>query len=133
MEASAQYQVKYVSTDGDLVKMRCQGYGKKAKDVVMDAEVSAVKAALFQGISGAGSYSSPLVPTTEAEAIKANKKYFRNFYEGGFRLFIVASEIVTPLKKDAAKRKSMTVDVTVNMRAMREDLEKNGVIRKFGL
>lgn len=61
------------------------------------------------------------------------KKYFNDFYDGGYRRFVVSSEMLTKLKKDASKRKSMTVDVTVNVMALREDLEKNGVIRKFGL
>lgn len=131
--ASAQYNVKYVSSDGDLVKMRCVGYAKKAKEAVVDAELSAVKVVLFQGVSGEPRFQSPLISTTEREAVRGNKKYFKDFYDGGYRRFVVSSEILSRLKKDASRRKSMAVDVTVNVRALREDLERNGVIRKFGL
>ena len=31
------------------------------------------------------------------------------------------------------KQKSITLDVTVNIRALRSELERNGLIRKFGL
>ena len=130
---SAQYQAKYISSDGDLVKMRCVGYAKKAKDAVVDAELSAVNTVLFHGVSGAPRFSSPLISVPERDAVHDNKKYFNDFYDGGYRRFVVSSEMLTKLKKDASRRKSMTVDVTVNVRALREDLEKNGVIRKFGL
>jgi hypothetical protein len=131
--ASAQYNVKYISSDGDLVKMRCVGYANKAKEAVVDAELSAVKMVLFQGVSGEPRFSSPLISVTEREAVHENKKYFNDFYDGGYKRFVVSSEILTKLKKDASKRKSMTMDVTVNVRTLREDLERNGVIRKFGL
>lgn len=130
---SAQYQAKYVSDSNGCVKMRCTAYAKKAKEAVAEAELSAVKAVLFQGVSGAPAYSSPLIQTAEKEAEYESKRYFKDFYGGGYTRFIVSSEIVTELKKDAAKRKSMTVDVTVNVKALREDLEKNSVIRRFGL
>lgn len=129
----AQYQAKYVSGSNGCVKMRCTGYAKKAKEAVAEAELSAVKTVLFQGVSGAPAYSSPLIQVTEEEAEGENKRYFRDFYSGGYMRFVVSSEIVTALKKDAAKRKSMTVDVTVNVKALREDLEKSNVIRRFGL
>ncbi len=131
-DVSAQYQVKYVSVDGDLVKMRCVGYANKPKEAVEDAELSAVKVVLFQGVSGVPHISSPLISIVEHEAVHDNSKYFKDFYDGGYRRFIVSSEILTKLKKDASKRKSMTLDVTVNVKALREDLERNGVIRKFG-
>lgn len=129
----AQYQAKYVSYSNGCVKMRCTGYAKKAKEAVAEAELSAVKTVLFQGVSGAPACSSPLIQVTEEEAEDENKRYFRDFYSGGYMRFVVSSEIVTALKKDAAKRKNMTVDVTVNVKALREDLEKSNVIRRFGL
>ena len=132
-EVHAQYQVKYVSSDGDLVEMRCLGYAGKTKEAVVDAELSAVKTVLFQGVSGESRFSSALINVPEKEAVKGNKKYFNDFYDGGYQRFIVSSEILSKLKKDASKRKSITVDVTVNVRALREDLERSGIIRKFGL
>lgn len=129
----AQYQAKYVGDSNGCVKMRCTGYAKKAKEAVAEAELSAVRTILFQGISEVPACSLPLIPVTEKEAEGENKRYFRDFYSGGYMRFVVSSEIVTTLKKDAAKRKNMTVDVTVNVKALREDLEKNNVIRRFGL
>lgn len=128
----AQYQAKYVGDNNGCVKMRCTGYAKKAKDAVAAAEISAVDVILFQGVNGASAYSSPLVSVPKKEAEDNSKRYFRDFYDGGYMRFIVSSEIVTELKKDAARRKGMTVDVTVNVKALREDLEKNDVIRRFG-
>lgn len=128
----AQYQVNYVSSTNSTVTVRSVGYENKAKKALATAELSAFKAILFQGIDNAANQTA-LIPTTENEIRKLHKEYFDNLFSERYREFIASSTIVQPFSKDIAKRKNIVVDVTIKIRALREDLEKNGIIRKFGL
>lgn len=128
----AQYQVNYLSSTATSVTLRSTGYEKKAKKAIPAAELSAIKVLLFQGVDNAV-YSHALVPMTEKDALKKHPKYFNNLFDGGYRNFIQSSVVAQGMHKDLAKRKNMVLDVTVNIKALREDLERNGIIRKFGL
>lgn len=99
---------------------------------MIDAELSAIKAILFQGIDNAYN-SKAMITETEINIVKKHEKYFNDFFENGYKRFIASSEIVQPFSKDVNKRKNIVVDITVKVRALREDLERNGIIRKFGL
>ena len=130
--ADAQYQVSYISSTGATVTVRSVGYESNAKKALAAAELSAFKAILFQGIDNAANKAA-LIPVTESEIRKQHEDYFNRLFAGDYKNFISTSEIVQPFSKDAAKRKNIVADVTIKVRALREDLEKNGVIRKFGL
>lgn len=128
----AQYQVNYLSSTPSTVTVRSIGYAKKAKTAINTAELSAIRTILFQGLDNA-IQSSPILSITEEEAIKKYPDYFKTFYEDGYKSFIQSSIIVQDLQKDRAKKKNMVLDITIKLKALRMDLEKNGIIRKFGL
>ena len=64
--------------------------------------------------------------------MKENKKFLTKFFEGEYQNIITRSVIVHKFGKNGIKKKNITLDVTVNIRALRTELERNGVIRKFG-
>lgn len=133
MPLHAQYQVNLLHVaDNDVWTLRSTGYAKNKAQALIDAELSVMKAVMFQGIDGAPS-SIALIPLTPDEAEKTHKKFFESFYAEDYRQFIAATEIVQPFGKDANKRKCIVADVTVRVRALRDFLERSGVIRKFGL
>ena len=131
-ECLAQYQVNYQSSTNNTITLRSVGYAKKKNLALIDAELSAIKAILFQGIDNAYN-SKAMITETEIKIVKKHEKYFNDFFENGYKRFIASSEIVQPFSKDVNKRKNIVVDITVKVRALREDLERNGIIRKFGL
>lgn len=128
----AQYQVNYLSSTSNTITLRSVGYAKNKSLALVDAELSALEAILFQGIDNAAN-STAMITETENEIMKRHLNYFDGFYDGGYKNFISSSEIVQPFSKDINKRKNIVVDVTIKIRALREDLERNGIIRKFGL
>ncbi len=111
---------------------RVVGYGKNAKEASRDAERSVIKALMFEGIPNT-QQSIPMVAETESAAMDRNGKELKKFFDGGYQSEITGSVITRKFGKDANKQKSITLDVTVNIRALRIKLEKIGVIRKFGL
>lgn len=132
MTVLAQYNCTVVTSDKETVTFRVTGYGKKAKLASADAELSAVKALCFVGAAGTA-FRLPLISQEQSKAEKEHADFFEEFYNTSYRNFIETSTIVSPFGKDAAKRKSLTMDVRVRAVQLRAYLEKSGVIRKFGL
>lgn len=124
----AQYQVNYRSSTTTSVTVRSVGYANNAKKALADAELSAIKAVLFQGIDD----HIALISITEDGVTKQHGDYFNNLFTEGYKKFISSSEVIKPFSKDINKRKNIVVDITIKKQALREDLERNGIVRKFG-
>jgi len=87
---------------------------------------------LFRGLPES-EQKSALIGTNEAEEIEKNKQYFEKFYtQKRYKTFIMSSVPVSTLTKQDGGAKSMASDIKVNLVALRNDLEQNNVIRKFG-
>lgn len=130
--ASAQYRVDCLNDNGNTMTFRAVGYGKNAQKATDDAELSVIKALLFYGVPDT-QHSSPLINESEDVAENENRQFFRDFYSGEYKKVITRSVITRQFSKDENKQKSITLDITVSVSALRNTLEKNKVIRKFGL
>lgn len=132
LEVSAQHHATVVSSTESTVTLRCVGYGKKALAASEDAELSAIKTLLFVGATGT-QHAVPLIADDRQAVEAAFQKFFETFYDKGYKDFVESSVIVVPFGKNALKQKCLTLDVCVRVRPLRAHLEKNGIIRKFGL
>lgn len=128
----AQYQVNCINTNGETMTFRVVGYGKNAKIASKNAELNVIKALMFEGVPNSQQHI-PMVAATESEMKKEHGKELNDFFDAGYQSEIARSVIVRKFGKDANKQKSITLDVTVNIRALRSKLERIGIIRKFGL
>lgn len=132
VSAFAQYQVNCIDTKGETMTFRVVGYGKNAKTASQNAELNVIKALMFEGIPNS-QHTVPMVPETESVAMRKYRKELTPFFDSQYQREITRSVIVRKFGKDANKQKSITLEVTVNIRSLRNKLEKIGVIRKFGL
>lgn len=126
--------VNYLNGNGNTIALRCSGFGNNRLKTIADAEKNAIEEILFRGIPG-HSQKDPLVSVTEEEAKKNHQKYFKELLEEGrYKSFIISSIPTGEVQKVKGGKgnKTITVDVTVNLRALRSDLEQQGIIRKFG-
>ncbi|MDE6643839.1 MAG: hypothetical protein K2K27_07045 [Muribaculaceae bacterium] len=128
----AQYQVNCISVNGETMTFRVVGYGKNAKIASKNAELNVIKALMFEGIPNSQQHI-PMVPETESTSMEKYGKVLDKFFDNEYQSEITRSVIARKFGKDANKQKSIVLDVTVNIRALRNKLEKIGVIRKFGL
>lgn len=128
----SQYQVNCIDTNGETMTFRAVGYGKNAKTASHNAELNVVKALMFEGIPNSQQHI-PLVIETEEVAMYKYGKSLKKFFDSEYKSEISRSVIVRKFGKDTNKQKSITLDVTVNVSALRSKLERIGVIRKFGL
>lgn len=132
LSSLAQYQVNCIDTNGETMTFRVVGYGKNAKVASQNAELSVIKALMFEGIPNSQQHM-PMVPESEGIALEKNGKTLSKFFDGEYKSEITRSVVVRKFGKDINKQKSITLDVTVNIKALRNKLERIGIIRKFGL
>lgn len=132
LHSFAQYQVNCIDTKGETMTFRVVGYGKNAKVASRDAEQNVIKALMFEGIPNSQQHI-PMVQEPESVAMDKYGEQLNTFFDGQYQSEITRSVIVRKFGKDINKQKSITLEVTVNVRALRNKLERIGVIRKFGL
>lgn len=132
LHLSAQYQVNCIDTNGETMTFRVVGYGKNAKVASRNAELNVIKALMFEGVPNSQQHI-PMVPEPESVAMSKYGEQLNPFFDGQYQSEITRSVIVRKFGKDINRQKSITLDVTVNVRALRNKLERIGVIRKFGL
>ncbi|MCF0185148.1 MAG: hypothetical protein HUJ98_01505 [Bacteroidaceae bacterium] len=130
LQMNAQYQVTVVGSKDDTVTLRSVGQGKNAKKAAAAAELSAIDYVMYVGCSGT-KYSMALIQDDKRH-VEENNDFFDNFNDGVYRDFVESSSIVVPFGKNGLKQKSITLDVCVRVKQLREYLEKNNIIRKFG-
>lgn len=117
-------------TGAGTLWVQAAGFGKKPEAARLDAEMAAFRHILFQGIPGTP-YNLPMVPD-ESVSKRDHAAFYKGFFEkDGYREFIMTSNTGPLNKVDGNKR--MDIQMKVNMDALRRHLEKNEIIRKFGL
>ncbi|MBR5906923.1 MAG: hypothetical protein IKZ50_00835 [Bacteroidales bacterium] len=122
-----------VSEQNNTITLRATGFGKHKIESLDAAEKNALESILFRGIPGS-QYNNPLISLREDQALQANPRYFKELFEKGrHKSFIISSVPVTNYSWTKYKKWTITADITVNIFALRKDLEQNGIIRKFGL
>ncbi|AHF13664.1 hypothetical protein BARVI_03655 [Barnesiella viscericola DSM 18177] len=128
-----QDKVTYVSDGTGTISLRVLSYGKKSKEAMNNAEKVAIQTILFRGIPGSNQVEYPLVGVNEKAIQEQHGAYFKELFDKErYHSFIISNVPISQFEKDATKKKRIIVDVKVNIRALRLDLEQNGIIRKFG-
>ena len=140
-------EVTYQDYTGDILTLRVLGYGGNESATIEDAQRRAMETLFFRGIPNS-SISKPLVGYNENELKQRHSSYFKDFF--GYKRFLTfISEtafiggdkqkvIATKIDKKNGAREDMVdalvvaVDVLINVKPLRKDLEQKNVIRKFG-
>lgn len=117
-------------TEPGTLWVKATGYGKDEAAATHDAHMAAVKHLLFQGIPGTP-WNLPMVPD-ESISKRDHATFYTQFLDQkGYRDFVMSSNSTPLVKVEGSKRLESTVKL--NVQAMRMHLEKNNIIRKFGL
>ena len=123
--------LEHSSRYAGTITVNAVGYGYSVDEAARYAEESAFKALLFRGIPGSNQVHSMVEKPSEKQA--THESYFKNFFEeGAYMSFMMASELVsTPPERDKVQR--VMVELVINQISLRDELESQGIIRKFGL
>ena len=114
------------------VTVRTTGTGSRQRRAMIDAERQAFKDLFFRGYP-TSQQKVPMIGVNEIALMQQHKAYFDQFFgmtelgPNRYRSFIISSKPV-----GRYSRNQLTMDVTINLRALRTDLEQHGVIRRFG-
>ena len=124
-------EVNYLSSNDGTLTMRSIGIGNNEGEAITDAIYNAFDVLLFRGLPES-EQKNALIGTNENEERGKHKDYFEGFYNGRFKSFVMSSIPSSDLIRYKGGKKGITVDVKINILALRKDLEQNDIIRKFG-
>ncbi len=125
-------EVNFLSGKEGTITIRAIGIGTNEQKAIIDAEKNAFNVILFRGLPES-EQKTALVGTNEIAEKERHKEYFNKFYnEERYKTFVMSSVPVSNLIKYKGGEKSITIEIDVNLSALRNDLEENNVIRKFG-
>lgn len=128
---SAKAQVNYVSGNKDAITLRTIGIGSNKNEAVVSAEKNVFYVLFFRGVPESDQ-KQPLIEGKESEALQKNKAFFDNFFKDRYQTFIISEIANTPPTKQKGGTKSISLDISVNLIALKKELEDNEIIRKFG-
>ena len=125
-------EVNYLSGKEGTITIRAIGIGVNTEDAINDGEKNALNVLLFRGLPES-EQKVALIGTNETEEKNKHKDYFNKLYaEKRYKTFVMSSIPTTDLIKNKGGKKSIAVDIKINLVALRKDLEQNNIIRKFG-
>ena len=125
------YNAVGIHDDANSITLRCSGYGKTEADAIADAGRYAVEQLLFRGVPNSNQ-RNPLIGTDESSAKRQYETYLNDLFNN--ERYLLFLTFTTPIESGKERGIYWTiVDMTINLRALRMDLEQAGVIRKFGL
>jgi hypothetical protein len=125
-------EVNFLSGDEQTVTVRAIGLGKDEEKAIINAEQKVFDVLFFRGLPNS-KQKLPFISSNESEEKIKHKKYFDSFYdERRYKTFVMSSISVGNVVKVKGGQKTITLDVKVNLSALRHDLETFNVIRKFG-
>lgn len=120
-------EVVYEGENDGVIMLSVSEFNIKKKDAVAQAIKDAYFQILFRGIPGSKEYNRPLLGTDES-VMEANRKYYETMIKEGRIYSFVNYSALTYYK-----RKEAVVKVSLNIRALELDLERNNLYRRFGL
>ena len=124
------YNAVGIYDDANSITLRCNGYGKTESDAIADAGRYAVEQLLFRGVPNT-SQNYPLIGTDEITAKSRYEIYLSDMLNNyRYQSFLT---LTTPVESGRDWGTYWTIaDITINLRALRMDMENAGIIRKFG-
>lgn len=125
-------KVNYLASKDGTITMRAIGVGENQQAAIADAEKNAFEVLFFRGLPGS-EQKIALIGTNEITEKQKNQIYFDNLFAGQrYKTFLMSSISSSNVINVKGGGKSISVDVEINVAALRRDLEQNSVIRKFG-
>lgn len=122
-------KVKYMTANKGLLSVSSESTAENMSKAVDFAEINALENILFKGVQGS-TQESPLIPD-EVTAFKENPMILKGLiFDHGYKIFLVESDVLESFKGNGT---TVIQKVTFDIPALRKFLEKNNIIRKFGL
>ena len=123
-------RVAYISNEGlETLTLRSTDYGANEEEAIENAKRLAFQNLFFRGVPNSP-YKDPMLGINERDKYKEHDDYLKTFYKNRMYTFINRS---SELVSDEKRTTQATVSLTINMRALKKDLQENDLMSKFGL
>ncbi|MEO1030856.1 MAG: hypothetical protein AAFX55_05600 [Bacteroidota bacterium] len=123
-------RVKYISNNEyETLTLSSVDSGSDKEEAIYKAQKLAFQNLFFRGVPNSP-YNKPLIGLNESESYKKHKGYLNDFYNGRMQTFITNSTDFIDKKGPGV---TATVNLTINMRALKKDLQNNNLTQKFGI
>ena len=127
----ASARVRYMGNEArNTLTVNSMDYGSNNEEAIYNAKRLTFQNLFFRGVAGSP-FNDPLIGINEQEEYKKHKDYLSDFYQNRMESFILNSREKVEKVKGGQRKANITL--TVNLRALRQDLEDKQVIKKFGL
>lgn len=114
------------------ILLNTAGYGTLKANAIESAEINAFNNLIFRGIPGS-QYQLPMVEN-EQKTKKEHSAYFDELLKNKkYKAFLLSTANASDLNINLSRQKTISINVKINVNALRRDMEQNGVIRKFGM
>ena len=124
--------VNYLTSKDGSITLRSVGAGENQQTAISDAEKNAFEVLFFRGLPDS-EQKIALVGTNEVKEKQKHKTYFKKFYKGErYKTFLMSSIPTAIIANINGGSNNISVDVKINVTALRKDLEQNNIITKFG-
>lgn len=120
-------EVMYEGENEEVLLLSVSEFNVSKKDAVPRAIKDAYFQIMFRGIPGSKAYNHAILGTDE-NIMDANYQYYDNMINRGRLYSFVNYSYLSYYKK-----KEAVVKLTINVRALIEDLERNNLYRRFGI
>lgn len=126
-------EVTFLTSKDGVINLRSIGYCKldAHKDQCVDeAMMNAFRVLFYRGIPGS-QQSTPLIVDDKNKA--ANDKFVKDFFQSmQYKSFITAyAPVSNPIRQ--RNQKKISVDLSINLVALKKELEQDKVTKPFGL
>ena len=122
-------EVQCVGNDSRLVTVSSQHHGSSGEQAQMFAERNALENLLFKGI--AGCYEVPIVPD-EQVSMRTHSAFYEWLITGReYERYITDRTAVQASSSGGLV--TINMKITFDVPALRKEMEKQGVIKKFGI
>jgi len=132
--SSARYErngmVNFSNYSKNVLTVTSEQSAENLSKAIYFAEINALENVLFRGIPGSPS-EAPII-SDEVAAMKNNKQFLDTFiFETGTKTFVTNSETIVSNKQGG--RVFVKQNVSFDLNGIRKYLEKNNIIKGFGL
>ncbi|GAB6393818.1 MAG: hypothetical protein MdMp024_0130 [Bacteroidales bacterium] len=125
-------EVNFLSGNEGTITVRVIGIGTNKENAIINAEQKIFDVLLFRGLPES-TQKIPLIASDESGEKAKHKNYFDEFYMGRrYKTFVMSSIPVSDLIGIKMGQKMISLDVKINLMALKRDLEQFNIIRKFG-
>lgn len=122
-------EVTFVNDTQGTMTVSSVGYGNSNSAALRDAEIRTFDNLLFRGIANS-QQNQPMV-SDEAASKKSNSSFYDDLFGEGYKKYLVSSDVTSRYRKGG--KAGVKAAIQINVQSLRTALEKEGVVRKFGL